>query len=147
MKISLLRDLSEISRMVQATRAFFAAEGLPEALAYAVDLATEELFVNMIKYNTRSRDPIELELQSHPCGIAVSLTDRCPDPFDPRAVAPVATDVPLDERQAGGLGLHLVSHMVEAIDYEYRDGCSKVSFIASAAGTGRRRTAGDCDHV
>ena len=132
MKLALLRDLTEISRIVQATRAFFASEQLPSSLAYTVDLATEELFVNMIKYNTCSREPITLELLPHPSGIAVSLTDRSPDPFDPRAAAPADTGASLQERQPGGLGLHLVSSMVDTIDFEYRDGYSKVSFVASA---------------
>lgn len=135
MKLALLRELTEISRIVQATRAFFVSEQLPSSLAYTVDLATEELFVNMIKHNTRSREPITLELLPHPAGIAVSLTDCCPDPFDPRAAAPADTGAPLQERQPGGLGLHLVSSVVHAIDFEYRDGYSKVSFVASVAGT------------
>lgn len=132
MKLSLIRELSEIQRIVEARRRYFAECGLPASLAYTVDLATEELFVNMIRHNPGTTEPITLELEAVQGGVAIRLTDHNVDPFDPRDVAPVDRSAPLAERRAGGLGLHLVRSLVGAVHYEYQDRCSTLSFIAKA---------------
>ncbi len=43
------RDLSELVNIVAMTEAVFAEAGLEADLRNVVDLATEELFVNMVK--------------------------------------------------------------------------------------------------
>jgi len=130
MKLSLTRELSEIQRIVEARRAFFAERGLPATLAYAVDLATEELFVNMIRHNSVTTEAITLELEAVQDGVVISLTDHNAEPFDPRDVAPVDCTLPLEERRTGGLGLHLVRSLVGAVHYTYQNRCSTVSFVA-----------------
>lgn len=130
MKLSLSRELSELQRIVDARRSYFVERNVPASLAYPVDLATEELFVNMIRHNTGTSEPITLELEATRGGVAVSLTDHNVDPFDPEAVAPVDRNAPLDEREVGGLGLHLVRSLVGRVHYEYRDCCSTLSFFA-----------------
>jgi serine/threonine-protein kinase RsbW len=128
--LSLSRELSELPRIVEARRAFFAESRLPPSLAYPVDLATEELFVNMIRHNTGTRAPITLQLEAVEGGLAVSLTDHDVDPFDPGDIAPVDPEAPLSQRKAGGLGLHLVHALVGVVHYEYRDRCSTLRFFA-----------------
>jgi len=41
-------------------------------------------------------------------------------PFDPLAVAPPDTSLPLEQRPLGGLGIHLVRHLVDEVTYERR---------------------------
>lgn len=130
MKLSLARELSEIQRIVEARRAYFAERALPLSLAYPVDLATEELFVNMIRHNTGTVEPITLELEAVDGGVEVSLTDHDVEPFDPSEVEPFERDKPLTERTIGGLGLHLVHSLVGAVRYEYRDRRSTIRFLA-----------------
>lgn len=133
MILSLSRELSELQRIVEARRVYFAEKGLPASLAYPVDLATEEIFVNMIRYNTGTSEPITLHLNAIEDGVHVSLTDHDVEPFDPADVAPVDRLAPLEQRRAGGLGLHLVRSLVGAVHYEYRDRCSTLSFLAREA--------------
>ncbi|WP_157976766.1 ATP-binding protein [Parahaliea mediterranea] len=130
MKLSLRRELGEIERIVAARRALFAASNLPASLAYPVDLATEELFVNMLRHNPQGRGPIALELEAMAGGVRVSLADTDAEPFDPASVPPVDTALPLSERQVGGLGLHLVRQLVGAVHYHHRDRCNTLSFMA-----------------
>jgi anti-sigma regulatory factor (Ser/Thr protein kinase) len=40
----------------------------------------------------------------------------------------VDTGASLRERKPGGLGLHLIQHMVDTLEYDYRDGRSKIRF-------------------
>jgi serine/threonine-protein kinase RsbW len=130
MKKEFSRSFDELSKIVAFTEAFFAGENLDPGLRNIVDLCVEELFVNMVTYNTETTEDILIELAPHEHGVQVSLTDYNVERFDPREVGPVDVDAPLDERSPGGLGLYLVMKMADSIHYEYRDRTSKITFIA-----------------
>src|SRR5210317_923842 len=123
------RDFSELKNIVTMTEAVFNELGMNPALRNVVDLATEELFVNMVTYNTESDEDILIEMVPHVLGLEVRLTDYDVERFDPTNVASVDIDAPLDERTPGGLGLYLVMKMVNSIHYEYRNRKSKITFI------------------
>ena len=129
MKQKFKRSLDEIQDIVAMTEAFFAQQGLPPALRNVVDLATEELFVNMVTYNTETDKDIFIEMFPHEHGIEVSLTDYDVERFAPRSAGPVDIGASLADRTPGGLGLYLVLKMVDSIHYEYRNRQSKITFI------------------
>jgi len=123
------RNFDELREIVALTEQFFAEQDIDPALRYVVDLAVEELFVNMVTYNTESNRDILIEMSPHEHGIEVSLTDYDVMRFDPRDVRPVDVDAPLEDRTPGGLGLYLILKMVDSIHYEYRNRQSKITFI------------------
>ncbi len=129
MKQKFNRSFDELNNIVTMTEALFREEGLQPGLRNVVDLATEELFVNMVTYNTESDEDILIEMSPHEHGVEVSLTDYDVDRFDPRAAGPVDITATLEERTPGGLGLYLVLKMVDSIHYEYRNRQSKITFI------------------
>jgi serine/threonine-protein kinase RsbW len=129
MKQKFNRSFDELKNIVTMTEVFFREEGLQPGLRNVVDLATEELFVNMVTYNTESDEDILIQMRPHEHGIEVSLTDYNVDRFDPTAAGPVDINAPLEERTPGGLGLYLVMKMVDSIHYEYRNRQSKITFI------------------
>ena len=124
------RNFDELKEIVAFTHGFFDAHDVDKSLRYIVDLCVEELFVNMVSYNTETNANIRIEIGPHEHGIEVSLTDFDVDRFDPREASPVDIDAPLESRTPGGLGLYLVLKMADAIHYEYRDRTSKITFIA-----------------
>ena len=123
------RSFNELKNIVTMTESVFRNQGLEPNLRNVVDLATEELFVNMVTYNTESDEDILIEMKPHAHGLEVSLTDFDVARFDPTRAASVDVDAPLDERTPGGLGLYLVMKMVDSIHYEYRNRQSKITFI------------------
>lgn len=127
------RNFDELVRIVAMTEAFFAEHGIDPERRHVVDLCIEELFVNMVTYDTETDEDILIELVPRGDGVQVSLTDYDVDRFDPRQAPPVDIDAPLEERNAGGLGLYLVLKMVDAINYEYRDRTSKITFVVGGA--------------
>lgn len=129
MKQKFKRNFDELRNIVTMTEELFRKEGLQPALRNVVDLATEELFVNMVTYNTESNEDILIQMGPHEYGVEVSLTDYNVNRFDPTTAGSVDIDAPLDERTPGGLGLYLVLKMVDSIHYEYRNGQSKITFI------------------
>lgn len=124
------RSFDELENIVTMTEVLFREEGLPPGLRNVVDLATEELFVNMVSYNTETNEDILIEMESQEGGVQVRLTDYDVERFDPTIVGPIDVDAPLDDRTPGGLGLYLVLKMVDSIHYEYRDRQSKITFVA-----------------
>ena len=124
------RSLDEIQNIVDFTQEFFDTHAIDSSVRYIVDLCVEELFVNMVTYDTETDEDILVEMNPHEHGIEVSLTDFNVERFDPRDVQPVDVDAPLEQRTPGGLGLYLVLKMVSSIHYEYRNRNSKITFIA-----------------
>ena len=124
------RSLDELRNIVSFTDAFFLENDIDESVRYIVDLCVEELFVNMITYNTESNADILIEMNPHEHGVEISLTDFNVEHFDPREIQPVDVNAPLEQRTPGGLGLYLVLKMVNSIHYEYRNRTSKITFIA-----------------
>lgn len=122
------RSFDEISVIVADTEQFFAEKGIDNSLRMKVDLSLEELFVNMVTYDTETDRDILIEMKKIPNGIEVSLTDFDVERFDPTEVREINVDAPLAERTPGGLGLYLVLKMADSINYEYYDGESKITF-------------------
>ena len=123
------RSLDELKNIVAQTEQFFADKGVDASLRNVIDLAVEELFVNMVLYNTETTEDILIQMQALDHGVEVSLTDFDVERFDPREIEPVDVDAPLNERTPGGLGLYLVLKMVDAIHYEYRNRQSKITIV------------------
>ncbi len=124
------RSLDELKNIVSFTEEFFAQDEIDESVRYIVDLCVEELFVNMVTYDTETNSDILIEMNPNERGVEVIMTDFGVDKFDPRDAAAVDVDAPLDQRTPGGLGLYLVLKMVSSIHYEYRDRNSRITFIA-----------------
>ncbi len=127
------RNFEEIRNIVSMTTDFFAQESLDNTLRNSVDLAIEELFVNMVTYNTETEADILIEMQLANGGIEVSLTDYNVDRFDPTEATSLDVEASLDERSPGGLGLYLILKMVDSIHYEYHDRTSKITFRQGVA--------------
>ena len=122
------RSVDELSNIVTMTETVFCQQGIDPELRNVVDLATEELFVNMVEYNIETDAQILIEMNAGEEGVEVSLTDYDVERFDPTGAGAVDVNAPLAERTPGGLGIFLVLKMVDSINYEYRDQSSKTTF-------------------
>jgi anti-sigma regulatory factor (Ser/Thr protein kinase) len=128
MKKEYKRSFDEIQTIVDDTERFFEEESIDPSLRMKVDLSIEELFVNMVTYDTETDRPILIEMNPIDNGIEVSLTDFDVEPFDPTRPRDVDIDLPLTERNPGGLGLYLVLKMADSIHYHYHDRTSTITF-------------------
>jgi anti-sigma regulatory factor (Ser/Thr protein kinase) len=128
------RSFDQIAQIVADTEQFFAAERLDPNLRMKVDLSLEELFVNMVTYNTETDRDIQIEMRRVTGGVEVCLTDFDVERFDPTIARQVDIDAPLAKRMPGGLGLYLVLKMADSIHYEYHDRVSKITFRNIVAG-------------
>lgn len=105
----------------------FIAKNLPaghENILLQVELAVEELLVNVFRHAYKETGGSAeigcrvVNLDGHP-HFCVMVRDFG-EPFDPFKDAPESdTTIPLEQRQPGGLGVHLVKHV--AAHYCYSD--------------------------
>ena len=123
------RGFRSLDAIFEFVSAFISRQSLDEAVAYSLNLAVEELFTNMVKYNSGAGERILIRMSREAKLVVVELIDFNVDPFDPDTVAEVTTDQPIDERSPGGLGLHLVKSIVDKVSYEYKDRQMKVTVI------------------
>ena len=122
------RCFESLDEIFSFTDGFFEHEGIDGAHRYTVNLAIEELFTNMVKYNPAGTEDILLQLQQDGDAWLVRLCDREAVPFDVTRPRQVNPDAPLEKREQGGLGLFLVQQIVDTLDYAYRDGVATVTF-------------------
>ena len=95
------RSFDELKEIVAFTDTFFGQEDIDPSLRYLVDLCVEELFVNMVTYDTETQEDILLEMYPHERGVEVSLTDFDVERFDPREGPDVDVDPTLEALAAG----------------------------------------------
>jgi anti-sigma regulatory factor (Ser/Thr protein kinase) len=133
---SFKRNLDSLDAIFAFTGEFFVSRGIDTKLRYAVELAIDELFTNMVEHNPAVLEDITIEFQRVENGLSVSMTDYQRPSFDPTSEAPrVDIDAPLEARGEGGLGIHLVKQVVNTIDYRYEeaDGRATITFTKEPA--------------
>ncbi len=116
LKLTVKNELSELGELNAALAEFLDAHGVPYRAAYAVNLAIDELVVNVMRYAYVDDDThfIEIELAVECDQVILRIVDDG-RPFDPRGGP--ALDLHAEDREVGGLGLILVLDMVDALKY------------------------------
>jgi anti-sigma regulatory factor (Ser/Thr protein kinase) len=122
------RSIDSVAEIYRFSEDLMSAADIDESVRFPVHLAMEELFVNLVSYNPGARRDILVEVETANQGVAVTITDHDAAEFDVTRQRPVDTAASLRERKPGGLGLHLVQHMVDTLEYDYRDGRSRIRF-------------------
>lgn len=123
-----VRSYDSLKAIYDFTEAFFEAEHVAESTRYPVHFAMEELFTNMVKYNPENHQDILLDVEKGESDVTVTITDFDVEAFDVTAKRRVDTESPLADRPVGGLGLHLIRHMVDTLNYHYADRQSRITF-------------------
>lgn len=113
------RSFDSLQQIFDFTERFYTAESIDPRHRFAVNFAIEELFTNMVKYNAGNPHRVLIEMEQMDGELVARLTDFDVGPFDVTAEREVDTESPLQDRQIGGLGLHLIPKMIDSIDYDY----------------------------
>lgn len=106
---------------------FLAQGGIGPSERFLCDFALEELFTNTVKYNPEGAGEIAIRLRLEGGELQISVTDSDAPRFDPVADAPaVDPALPLDQREPGGLGIHLLKGLMDRIEYQYEEPVSTI---------------------
>lgn len=127
-ELTLDGDLKELERLAVAIRDFCDRHSLPDDLDFRLNLALEELFTNAVRHGgcRGMTDAAVIRLEAAPPDVKVEYADRG-EVFDPAAAPRPDLNAPLEERQAGGLGLHFVRQIAREFEYHREDGWNRIT--------------------
>jgi serine/threonine-protein kinase RsbW len=129
MKKKFKRDISSLENIFKFLEDFEVNNKLDQSVSFAINLAVEELFTNMVKYRTDNPEDILIMLSMKANQVIVVLTEYQVEPFDINKTQAYDPTQPLAVRHAGGVGIHLVKKIIDKIDYQYQNGTSKITLI------------------
>jgi anti-sigma regulatory factor (Ser/Thr protein kinase) len=121
------RTAASLEAIYTFVREFLSSQGIQPEAAFDIDLIVEELFTNMVKYGVGGQPEITIGLDWKAPALTLRLEDIGAPPFDPGEAPEVDVNRPIEERRAGGLGLHLVRRMADRLEYAYEDGRSRIT--------------------
>lgn len=96
-----------------------------------VDIASEEVFVNICKYAYhpgRGRAVVRVEVSEEPVQVKITFVDHG-KPYDPLQKDDPDVTLSAEEREIGGLGIFMVKQTMDAIEYEYKDGSNILTLV------------------
>ena len=115
-----LENLNDVTAFVESQ---LEQMDLPMKTQMQIDLAVEEIFVNIASYAYSPEDGmaiIEVELTEDP-RVIITFIDSG-KPFDPLAKEDPDIEKSAEDRQVGGLGIFMVKKSMDDVFYEYKDG-------------------------
>ena len=121
----------EVNRLAAAVAELAAAEAWPEEMAFQVTLALEEVAMNIINYAYPEGTPAasQVALKSEADKLTITITDQG-KPFNPLEDAPAPDlEASLEDRQVGGLGIHLARSLMDEAHYARQDGANRLTMV------------------
>jgi anti-sigma regulatory factor (Ser/Thr protein kinase) len=113
-------------------------KNLPAKIHADILVATEEIFSNIAKYAYPPDTEGVVVLSVSVGGEAVIRFEDAGQPYNPLETANPNLDVPLTEREIGGLGVYFVKNLMDRVEYEFADGKNilTVTKVLSTPGPG-----------
>ena len=128
--VSLPAKLTEVRNLSAAVEEFGDGNQLPMPTVFVINLVLDELITNAVTHGSFDvSDPtVDVHLETDGRNFTLIMEDNG-SPFDPTQMKPedVDTTSALEDRQVGGLGLHLVRTFAHDMSYEFVDGRNRLT--------------------
>jgi anti-sigma regulatory factor (Ser/Thr protein kinase) len=121
-------DMSAIPPLIEWVERCCGDGGVDGDLTFKMMLAIEEAVTNVVAHAFGEMSPphlirVRLEIGEGRCVAEIIDNGR---PFDPSAAPPPDIATPLDARDPGGLGIHLMRQMADRVEYRREDGQNRL---------------------
>ena len=121
-RIVIKNELPEIIAVNEKFETFAEVFKIPRSVAVKFNVIFDELLSNVISYAyTDDEHDIEVRMERAGKRLTVTITDDGV-PFNPLSVERPDTDLSLEDREFGGMGIHLVRNLVDDVSYQRRIG-------------------------
>lgn len=124
MEMTVPAVISELERVTEFVNSQLREAGCPMAAQTQVDIAIEEIFVNIASYAYHP-EPGEATLRcsvsEEPLQVCIQFLDHG-KPYNPLIQADPDITLSAEEREIGGLGIFMVKQCMDDVIYEYVDG-------------------------
>lgn len=98
---------------------------LPAKIVFDINVVLDELLSNIIKYgySDDAAHEIHIKLAATDAAIEISIEDDG-KAFDPLTLPAPDLSLSLAERPVGGLGIHFVRKLMDAVEYKRENNCN-----------------------
>ena len=136
LSLVLRNQLNELERMSERVSAWCRENGVPTVAEFHLNLALDEVVSNVIRYGWKGdgEHQIRVRLSRLEDELTVEVEDDAM-PFNPLNVPAADIDKPLEERPVGGLGIHLVRHIMDSLEYRRLEGKNRLVMKKKTDGT------------
>jgi len=133
-KLRVPAELSQLALIFEFCIKFADAHQIGEDKRFALEVCLEEIVTNVMKYAypPGTIGPVEISLTLEADTLQIQVLDEGA-PFDPTSAPEVDTTLPLEQRPIGGLGLHMVRKMMDAVHYRREGERNLLTMISKVA--------------
>ena len=121
--LTLPNDVQEVPQLAAFVDEVCESAGIDMGTTMKMNLAIEEAVVNVMNYAYPSgvKGEVRIEAGVREGYVEFVISDDG-TPFNPTEVEDADTTLSAEERQIGGLGIFLVKHFMDIVEYKYVDG-------------------------
>ncbi len=127
LSVQLNNNKKEISRLKREFNKFGEFHQLPQKIFANMHVALEEVLTNVVKYGYKDEEEhqivVHFRLRSNMIEVEVIDDAR---PFNILDVDEPITQIPVEEKSIGGLGIHLVKNLMDEVEYHRREGLNQL---------------------
>jgi sigma-B regulation protein RsbU (phosphoserine phosphatase) len=119
--LTIKNELGEIARVNESFNVFAEEHEVEASTRRQMNLVFDELLNNVISYAYEDDEEHEIDIRIELLSdrLAVTITDDG-IPFNPFQGSPPDTSLSIEEREVGGLGIHLVQNVMDEVSYSRR---------------------------
>ncbi|MCZ6899517.1 MAG: ATP-binding protein [Bacteroidetes bacterium] len=129
-------DLSKIGEVIRNFESFGDEKDIPLPVIHKICIVLDELLNNIISYAYQDKKEHTVDINIKLIGerLEIKITDDG-FPFNPLAMLPPDTKLGLEERELGGLGIHLVKNIMDEYLYKRSKGENIIVLVKSKTST------------
>jgi len=116
--------LESVSELLDALEAYTEAAGISPGISARLALVAEEVAAN-VAMHAKGATFFELRVTPGPQSLDLAIEDDGPE-YDPLARATPDIEAALEDRDVGGLGVHLVRQLTQDARYERKGGLNRL---------------------
>ena len=121
--LELEAEIESLATADKAVSDFAESMSWSDEATFKVKLVVEEILMNVISYGGDSTHKPHIMLHLSQCNDLVSMEISDDGiAYDPLAAPPPDLESELEDRPIGGLGVHLISELMDSVSYRFKDG-------------------------
>lgn len=126
-----IAELCNLEKFKNSLDAYLRNSQISDSKIQDIELATEELLVNIINYSyPHAKGFVELNCSLQKDILILKIIDQG-TPFDPTKSPHPGNNASLEERSRGGMGIHLAKSLVNEMSYQRDENKNILSLIVN----------------